>query len=91
MRRCGLSAEVKHMEYDEYKIRCSCWKCGTVGSVVWDSDFNYDEVFGCGDGVVSYLHCANCGVEIMYVDKTDENGDSDTDDDSGAVPIPQPA
>lgn len=78
------------MEIDEYQARNTCWRCGAIGSICWNSDFNYDEVFGDGDGVVSFLHCMKCGVEIMYIDKHDEDEDldSDTDIDSEAVPIP---
>ena len=41
-----------------------CWYCG--GRLRWDSDFSYDEIFGEGDGVVSFLTCINCGAEVQY-------------------------
>lgn len=41
-----------------------CWYCG--GRLRWDSDFNYDEIFGEGDGIVSFLTCMNCGAEVQY-------------------------
>ena len=41
-----------------------CWYCG--GKLVWDSDFNYDEVYDEGEGIVTYLHCSKCGAEIEY-------------------------
>ena len=45
----------------------TCWYCG--GDLIWDSDYNYDEVFGdgSGEGSVTYLHCTKCGAEIQYV------------------------
>lgn len=50
-----------------------CWYCG--GQLRWDSDFNYDEVFGEGDGIVSFLTCTNCGAEVQYSLK-EENDES---------------
>ena len=47
-----------------------CWYCGH-NSVYRNSDFNYDEVFGEGEGIVSFLTCANCGAEIQYSLRTD--------------------
>ena len=41
-----------------------CWYCG--GKLFWGSDFNYDEVFGEGEGIVSYLTCSGCGAEVQY-------------------------
>ena len=43
---------------------CTCWYCG--GQLIWDSDFNYDEVFGEGEGIVTFLHCTDCGAEVRY-------------------------
>lgn len=41
-----------------------CWYCG--GRLRWNSDFSYDEIFGEGDGIVSFLTCMNCGAEVQY-------------------------
>lgn len=41
-----------------------CWYCR--GQLIWQSDFNYDEVFGEGEGIVSYLICDGCGAEVQY-------------------------
>ena len=41
-----------------------CWYCG--GKLFLGSDFNYDEVFGEGEGIVSYLTCSGCGAEVQY-------------------------
>jgi hypothetical protein len=44
---------------------CRCWYCG--GEICWDSDFPADEVYGEGvSGIVTYLHCPDCGAEIEY-------------------------
>lgn len=49
-----------------------CWYCG--GRLFWGSDFNYDEVFGEGEGIVSYLTCSGCGAEVQYslLDETED-------------------
>ena len=47
-----------------------CWYCG--GRLIWDSDFNYDEVFGEGEGIATYLHCMDCGAEVQYSKRDDE-------------------
>lgn len=41
-----------------------CWYCG--GEMFWQSDFNYDEVYGEGEGIVSYLTCSKCGAEAEF-------------------------
>ena len=41
-----------------------CWYCG--GRLRWNSDFGYDEIFGEGDGIVSFLTCMDCGAEVQY-------------------------
>ena len=47
-----------------------CWYCGT--KLVWDSDFNYDEVFGEGEGIVTMLHCPECGAEVQFSLRDDD-------------------
>ena len=48
-----------------------CPYCGDT--MIWQSDFNYDEVFGDeGEGIVSYYHCSNCGCDDYT--QTDRNG-----------------
>lgn len=42
-----------------------CFHCGER-TVVWDSDFSYDDCGYDGDGVVTFLHCTNCGAQIEY-------------------------
>lgn len=54
--------------------RNTCWYCGQ-DTLCWNSDFNYDEVFHEGEGVVSFLTCGNCGAEVQYSLRTDEEGE----------------
>lgn len=42
-----------------------CFHCCT-NSVIWDSDFNYEDFGYEGDGIVHVCHCTNCGAEIEY-------------------------
>jgi len=51
--------------------RTACWYCG--GELIWQSDFNYDEVHGEGEGIVSYLGCSGCGAEVQYSKREDED------------------
>lgn len=47
-----------------------CWFCG--GQLCWDSDANYDEVFGLGEGVVAFLHCTECGADAWFIQHDEE-------------------
>ena len=47
-----------------------CPYCGHT--MVWQSDFNYDEVFGEGEGIVSYYYCFNCGCDAEFSLRTDK-------------------
>lgn len=47
-----------------------CWYCGS--ELIWQSDFSYDEVYGEGEGIVSYLTCSGCGAEVEYSLRDDE-------------------
>ena len=44
-----------------------CPYCGHT--MVWQSDFNYDDVFG--EGIVSYYYCFNCGCDAEFSLRTD--------------------
>lgn len=48
-----------------------CWYCGE--KMIWDSDFNYDEVYGEGEGIVTFLHCSNCDAECRFSLRDDES------------------
>jgi DNA-directed RNA polymerase subunit RPC12/RpoP len=51
-------------------VMSRCWYCGA--ELRWQSDFNYDEVFGEGEGIVTYLTCSECGAEVQYSLRTDD-------------------
>ena len=56
----------------EEGIRDCCWYCG--GKLCWDNDFDYADVYGEGEGIVTYLHCTNCGATVEYSVRDDEEG-----------------
>jgi hypothetical protein len=45
-----------------------CWYCG--GQLIWDSDFDMDEIYG-EEGIVTYLHCSDCGANVEYTLKNE--------------------
>ena len=47
-----------------------CWLCG--GRLIWQSDYNYDEIYGEGEGIVAILQCSECGASVEYALRTDE-------------------
>ena len=42
-----------------------CFHCGNK-SVLWDSDFDFEDMGYEGIGIVHICHCTNCGAEIEY-------------------------
>lgn len=52
-----------------------CWYCG--GELIWQSDFEYSDVYPEGEGIVTYLTCSNCGAEVEYSLRTDEEDETD--------------
>jgi hypothetical protein len=70
--------EWKEVRDDSYDTRC--WYCG--GEMIWGSDFNYDEVFGEGEGIVSYLTCTECGATAEFSIR-DDDPDETPDNSSG--------
>jgi DNA-directed RNA polymerase subunit RPC12/RpoP len=55
---------------DKKEVIYRCWYCG--GELCWDCDYNYDEVYGEGEGIVTMLHCMDCGAEVQYSLRDDE-------------------
>ena len=51
----------------------TCWYCG--GRLIWQNDFDYADVFGEGEGIVTYLHCIECGARVEYSKRDDEEDD----------------
>lgn len=63
------------MSCDEWPYegaRDVCWYCG--GRLVWDNDYSLEDVYGegCGDGIVTLLHCTACGAKVKYTKEEDE-------------------
>jgi len=48
----------------------NCWFCGE--KMIWDSNFNYDEVHDEGEGIIAFLHCSKCGAECQFSKRDDE-------------------
>ena len=48
-----------------------CFNCG-CRTVIWDADFDFADLGYEGEGVVHICHCTNCGAEIEYRIRTDE-------------------
>ena len=62
------------MSEEEEKVN-RCWYCG--GKLIWQNDFAYSDIYGAGEGIVTYLTCSECGAEVEYSrrDDVDENGE----------------
>lgn len=52
-----------------------CFNCRQF-KVIWDNDASFEDCGFEGDGVVSILHCKNCGAEILYKMPNEQRGDS---------------
>ena len=53
-----------------------CFHC-LSRSVIWDSDFTFEDFGYEGTGLVQMCHCENCGAEIEY--RIPDVIDSDTE------------
>lgn len=60
---------------DEHSVRYGCINCGH--ELIWQSDFNYDEVHGEGEGVVSHWYCPHCGAMHEVSVRTDNEEEKD--------------
>lgn len=43
-----------------------CFHCGNK-SVIWDSDFDYEDYGEDGEGIIHECHCTSCGARITYM------------------------
>lgn len=50
----------------------TCFHC-LRNSVIWDCDYEFSDFGYDGEGVVQILHCENCGAEIEYRIRLDDN------------------
>ena len=53
-----------------------CFHCG-CRTVIWDADFDFEDLGYEDEGIVHTCHCTNCGAEIEYKIRTDEEGQPD--------------
>ena len=51
-----------------------CFHC-LHDTVIWDSDFDFDDLGYEGHGIVHFCHCTHCGAEIEYRIAFEENED----------------
>ena len=43
-----------------------CFHC-LKKAVIWDCDYNLEDIGEEGEGIVHECHCTNCGAEIRYI------------------------
>ena len=59
-----------------------CYHCGCL-SVIWDCDYDFEDFFYEGEGIVQTFHCTACGAQIEYMipfdTEEDSKGDADVD------------
>lgn len=52
-----------------------CFHCG-ARAVIWDCDFTFEDfLYEGGEGLVQICHCTNCGAEIEYRIRMDDEED----------------
>ena len=51
-----------------------CFHCGSR-SVIWDCDFTFEDYGYEGDGIIQDLHCCNCGAQIQYFIRLDNEAE----------------
>ena len=49
-----------------------CFHC-LSRSVIWDCDYDFSDFGYEGEGIVQMCHCANCGAEIEYRIRLDQD------------------
>lgn len=65
---CSLCRKAFWVKDDRDIPSSGCYRCFNCGAftVVWDSDFSFEDCGYIGDGLVHMLHCNNCGAKIEY-------------------------
>ena len=66
-----------------------CFHCCSPHSVIWDSDFSFEDCGYEGEGIVHFCHCTECGAEIEYRVPCDSGEDEDGDPDELAGDEPE--
>lgn len=55
-----------------------CFHC-LARQVGWDADFSFEDMGYEGEGLVHILHCNNCGAEIEYCIRLDEEDEDESE------------
>ena len=44
-----------------------CWWCR--GQLIWNNDYDASDYYDEGerDGIVTFLHCSECGAQVVYI------------------------
>ena len=72
--------ELSSSKRKENESMYECFHCGQR-SVIWGADFNLEDYGYEGEGIIHSCHCANCGAEILYIIRLDQEEDgAETDD-----------
>lgn len=67
MKKGGIFSRLfKNLEHR----RDRCWYCG--GQLCWNSDWDYADIHGEGEGIVTMLTCMDCGAEVEYTLKAED-------------------
>ena len=53
-----------------------CFHCG-ARAVIWDADFDFEDYWLEGEGIVQCCHCENCGARMEYYISFDEEGEQE--------------
>lgn len=68
---CGYVPSESKLELLRKSIGAvTCFHC-LSDSVIWDSDFSFEDCGYEGEGIVHICHCTNYGAEIEYRIRTD--------------------
>lgn len=51
-----------------------CFHCGQ-DTVIWGNDFTFEDYGIEGEGIIHELSCTNCGAQITYYVREDEEED----------------
>ena len=76
----GLANTAKEMAIEALEEtnggRNVCFHCG-ARAVIWQCDYDFEDMGYEGEGVVNCLRCSNCGADIEYRVRCDNEEDGD--------------
>jgi DNA-directed RNA polymerase subunit RPC12/RpoP len=76
----ALDMAIEALQAQEPRGVYQCFHCGSQ-SVVWQSDFSFEDYGLDGEGIINVCHCTNCGAHIEYyinLEEDDENEREET-------------